>query len=116
MRYEIRQINLTDEQINEVNAANGVYPKFYSKYLNTTFRPTADAILDAIDMYETVAYIEADSLEGVFNIGNMGPESSIERIRRMHSLSVGDIVIDEDGKWFFVDSFGFGEIETYQAA
>lgn len=116
MRYEIRQINLTDKQIDEVNASKGDYPEFYSKYLRTSFGPTADTIWDAIDMYETVAYIEADSLEGVFHIGNIGPESSIERIRQMHSLSVGDIVIDEDGKWFFVDTFGFGEIETYQAA
>ena len=32
----------------------------------------------------------------------------------MHSLSVGDIVVDhsdEDGKAFIVDSFGFKEIE-----
>jgi len=116
MRYQIRQINLTDEQIDEVNAARGAFPEWYKKKMRTTFQPTADAIWDAIDMYETVAYIKADSLEQVFEIGNIGPESNIERIRPMHSLSVGDIVIDEDGKWFFVDSFGFGEIETYQVA
>ena len=110
-KYTIFQINLTDEQIDEVNAARGDYPEFYSKYLRTNFQPKPEAILDAFDMYKPVAKIEAEDLEQVFEIGNMGPEDRIERLDRMHSLSVGDLVFDPNtGIYHYVDSFGFGEL------
>jgi hypothetical protein len=110
-KYTVLQINLTDDQIDEVNAAKGDYPEFYSKYLRTNFQPKPEAILDAFDMYKPVAKIEADSLEGVFHIGNVGPEENIERIAPMHSLSVGDLVFDPNtGIYYYVDSFGFGEL------
>ena len=115
-KYTIFQINLTDEQIDEVNAAGDVFrraqpPEFYSKYLRTSFQPKPEAILDAFDMYKPVAKIEADSLEQVFEIGNMGPEDRIERLDQMHSVSVGDLVFDPNtGIYHYVDSFGFGEL------
>ena len=110
-KYTVLQINLTDDQIDEVNAAKWDHPEFYSKYLRTTFSPKPEAILDAFDMYKPVARIEADSLEGVFHIGNVGPEENIERLDRMHSLSVGDLVFDPNtGIYHYVDSFGFGEL------
>jgi hypothetical protein len=112
-KYTVLQINLTDDQIDEVNAAKGDYPEFYSKYLRTNFQPKPEAILDAFDMYKPVAKIEADSLEGVFHIGNIGPEENIERLDRMHSLSVGDLVFDPNtGIYHYVDSFGFGELSS----
>lgn len=109
--YTVFQIHLTDAQVDEVNASKGGYPEFYSKYLDTTFRPTAKAIVDAFDMYKPVAKIEADSLEGLFHIGNVGPEEKIERLDDMHSVSVGDIIFDPNtGIYSYVDSFGFGEL------
>jgi hypothetical protein len=110
-KYTIFQINLTNAQVNEVNAAKGEYPEFYSKYLRTNFQPKPEAILDAFDMYKPVAKIEAEDLEQVFEIGNIGPEDRIERLDRMHSLSVGDLVFDPNtGIYHYVDSFGFGEL------
>jgi len=109
MKYTVKQINLTDAQVNEVNSSES-YPEFYKKYLDTIMRPTAEAIKAAYDMYEVVAKITADSLEGVFEAGNIGPEEKIERIAPMHSVSVGDIVADEDGREYFVASFGFQEV------
>ena len=109
--YTVLQINLTDAQVDEVNAAKGDYPEFYSKYLRTNFQPKPEAILDAFDMYKPVAKIEADSLEGVFHIGNMGPEEKIERLDLMHSVSVGDLVFDPNtGIYYYVDSLGFSEL------
>lgn len=62
-------------------------------------------------MYALVASIEAEDLEDVFRIGNIGPEENITRYEPMHSLSVGDIVVDvETGLGYYVDSFGFGEL------
>ena len=57
--------------------------------------------------HEVVCEIEADDLDEVFHIGNVGPESSIKRIKEMHSVSVGDVIRDEDGKCFIVKGVGF---------
>ena len=61
-------------------------------------------------MYKPVAVIEADDHNGVFHIGNLGPEDKIERLDQMHSVSVGDIIEDDNGDIVYVDSCGFGEI------
>ena len=111
--YRIMQINMTQEQVDEVNRSKGVYPEWYQKREATLFRPSADAILDAWDHYETAAYIKADDLDEVFEIGNIGPEDSIERMGPMHSISVGDVIVDTgyNVAWY-VDSFGFGQLGT----
>ena len=108
--FSVWQINLTDEQIDEVNNSRDETPEFYNKYTMTTFNPTVDRIKDAIDMYEKVAVIEADDLEGVYRASNLGEEDRIERLARMHSVSVGDLIETEDGKFFYVDTFGFSEL------
>ena len=111
--YRIMQINLTQEKVDEVNRSKGVYPEWYQKREATLFRPSADAILDAWDHYETAAYIKADDLDEVFQIGNIGPEDNIERMGPMHSISVGDVIVDTgyNVAWY-VDSFGFGQLGT----
>jgi len=111
--YRIMQINMTQEQVDEVNRSKGVYPEWYQKREATLFRPSADAILDAWDHYETAAYIKADDLDEVFQIGNIGPEDNIERMGPMHSISVGDVIVDTgyNVAWY-VDSFGFGQLGT----
>ena len=58
--------------------------------------------------YELVATIEADDLEQVFEIGNIGPEDKINRIAdRMASISVGDVIIDENDERYIVAPEGF---------
>ena len=111
--YRIMQINMTQEQVDEVNRSKGVYPEWYQKREATLFRPSADAILDAWDHYETAAYIKAADLDEVFQIGNIGPEDNIERMGPMHSISVGDVIVDTgyNVAWY-VDSFGFGQLGT----
>ena len=61
-----------------------------------------------------VATIEAVDLNAVFEIGNIGPEDKIERLAPMHSISVGDVIVDEDEKSFSVDSMGFSEITFFE--
>ena len=62
------------------------------------------------NLYNTVSYIEADSLNEVFQVGNIGPESQITRQGRMASVSVGDLIEDEDGNRHVVANFGFKEV------
>ena len=61
----------------------------------------------AEEYYTHVSTITAKDLNQVFEIGNIGPEESIERHSRMASVSVGDVIIDEEGSMFVVASTGF---------
>jgi hypothetical protein len=101
-KYTVFQINLSDEQYN-VNAVREMY-------LDTIMGPTDNAIAAARDLYEKVAVIEADSFEGVFQVGNIGPEQNIERLAPMHSLSVGDIILADSGEVVYVAPYGFNPI------
>jgi hypothetical protein len=80
--------------------------------LNITFRPNAEMIVNAKNHYQKVAVIEADGFDDVFAISNLGEEEHlITRLAPMHSVSVGDVIVDEAGKAVFVDMFGFGEVQ-----
>ena len=93
----------------------------YKVLQNTKGNPTDKANADArvlgkldvdyyLENYTVVADIEADDLEEVFAIGNnMGDESKINRYAKMHSLSVGDVIRDDENV-FVVAMFGFEEI------
>ena len=60
-----------------------------------------------LSAYEDVAIIEAEDLDEVFEIGNIGPESKIERLGPMHSISVGDVIMTETYECYVVAPFGF---------
>lgn len=118
VNYRIFQINLTRDQtaelrvagiLNDLNRSGNLLPEFYKRYLATTHKPTSSAIWAAFDLYKIVATIEAENLDGVFKIGNIGPEEKIARLSTsMHSVSIGDLVHDEKaGKMYYVDMFGF---------
>ena len=72
--------------------------------------------IDVIRDYKIVCEIEADDMDQVFEIGNIGPESKINRLDRMHSVSVGDIIRDDRGLMFVVSSFGFTRLGEKEAA
>jgi len=66
------------------------------------------------EYYAPVCNIDAATLNGVFQIGNMGPEESIERLAPMHSVSVGDVIRDNDmGTYFMVDCEGFTQLLSF---
>lgn len=80
--------------------------------LNITFRPNAEVIKYARNHYQKVAVIEAEGFDDVFAISNIGEEEHlITRLAPMHSVSVGDVIVDEAGHAVFVDMFGFGEVQ-----
>lgn len=63
--------------------------------------------------YVIVAKIEANDLDEVFEIGNIGPEEKIIRSENpMHSISVGDVIFnDKDKTYTIVKGFGFATLE-----
>jgi hypothetical protein len=99
--FTVYQINLSDDEFNAHRET----------YLNTTYRPTEESILAARDLYKPVANIWAESLGLVFDIGNIGPEKYIERLAPMHSVSVGDVIVDESGRAHFVAPVGFEPVK-----
>ncbi len=114
MQYKVYQIQITDDQIDLINEKGfGAVPAQKAKMdmgfsKNDTGAVAGDAFKRGY--YTHVSNITADSLEGVFHVGNIGPEENIERLSSMYSISVGDIVEDETGKQSVVASFGFKEV------
>ena len=69
-------------------------------------------IQENLDKYVHVADLDTDNLDEAFEIGNIGPEEKYTRYSRMHSVSVGDILVEKTGQAHVVASFGFDEIES----
>ena len=63
--------------------------------------------------YTHVANIVADDINHAFEVGNIGPEDRIERIGKMRSVSVGDILVDREGAWL-VMPVGYREVDLEQ--
>jgi hypothetical protein len=106
MKYSVFQIEITEDLINRVN--RGENPPEYTAYMEAMLGNWSRGM--ALNLYKKVSEITAQSLDEVFEIGNIGPEENIHRIGSMHSISVGDIIQDETGKRYVVDSFGFSEV------
>ena len=104
MINKIFQINLTSEEVKTVNEkGHHSVPRQICK-LDLSCKPNAVEIAEeALEngYYNHVANIRADNLEQVFEYGNIGPEFKIERKPHfpMASVSVGDVVANEDGYW-----------------
>jgi len=116
-KFKLYQIHTTKEEDDLINAeGHDAVPK-HKMHLDMTFRKQEDTgaiAKQAFDLgyYSHVSNIIAKSFEGVFSIGNMGPESQIERFAdcSMYSVSIGDIVEDEDGNKSVVAMCGFKEV------
>lgn len=118
MKYEIHQIQLTDTDykiMEEVGRFN--YEKATTKY-DMDLRDKDDLVKNvnvAINKgyYSYVANIEANGLEDVFRIGNQDiprhENPNIEDINGMYSVSVGDLIVSEEGK-YVVASMGFAKV------
>ena len=120
--FKIFQIHLTDAEVDKVNElghfsvpkqAAKVRLQFASGYdTRLGSRNADDLVNDAFTngYFRHVGNIRANDLEGVFEVGNIGPEENIERFSQMHSISVGDVILDEDGKMWLTASVGFEEV------
>jgi len=108
MKYSIYQIRLTKLERDVINGME-------DPYTHPKFKAYHDCKIEEFDkakgFYEKVAEIEATDLENVFHVGNMGPEENINRIAKMHSISVGDVIVDGAGVQYGVAGFGFNEVQ-----
>ena len=64
--------------------------------------------------YTQVANIVADDINHAFEVGNIGPADRVNKITStMRSISVGDILVDDEGAWL-VMPVGFKEVDEDQ--
>jgi len=89
----------------EVMKKHDIIPFMYG--MGNTFN-----LQENLDKYVHVADLDTSSLDDAFTIGNIGPEDKYTRHAPMHSVSVGDILVDETGQAHVVATFGFDEIES----
>ena len=106
-QYKVFQFQLNDEDTDLINAQGWDASDKLQAYMAVRFGRWAPV---AHKYYDLVAEIEATDLEQVFEIGNIGPERAITRHVPMHSVSVGDIIMNEQGDMHLVASMGFTKI------
>lgn len=117
MKYEVYMNILSRENVDAVNSmgreeALKKIPK-YKAYLDAMCFGFKGFKMSHMIHYTHVANVEAKDLDEVFHIMNVAKNGdSVEpMIEAYRSMSVGDIIFDiEAGKWWFVDNFGFAEI------
>ena len=113
--YKLLQNQAVSTYINEINdlgwaAAAEKYPSIEA-HLNATMGADKFSIT-WLPYYTMVAEIDASNMEDAFYIHNNPAgdeilEQQITRYGRQHSMSVGDLLIDEKGNIYIVDTFGF---------
>jgi len=87
-------------------AHKNLYPDTPFSYGMGKFDPVAN-----IHSYEHVANLDASDLNEAYQIGNIGPEEAYTRFKPMHSVSVGDILVDDEGTVSIVAGTGFDKLE-----
>lgn len=113
MKFAVYQIQLTNEQYDVINARGHDAVPSHKIKLDMTMDFSGHKIGGLASeaweagYYTHVANIEAEDYNEVFEIGNIGPEENIERLTRMSSISVGDVIVGEDGTLAVVASMGF---------
>lgn len=108
--FKVFQIQLDNALIDLINAEGWECHTKALAYSNAGFGKMDIALDHFEDVFTHVANIIADDLEHLFEISNMGLEDRIERLGRMSSVSVGNVVEDESGHRFVCASFGWKEI------
>jgi hypothetical protein len=120
MSYVIYQFKLSEEAKSHLNSVgwDGDFTEFPEIMIkrDVSFANGSEKYEPWMgDYYKTVARVTgtANCLEDVFNIGNGYGKcgASIQRFCQMHSVSVGDIIVNEkEGTSFMCDPIGWTSI------
>ena len=94
----IKVYQIDNQKFFEKNKTSSLmYDPDYPQFNNTT-------VLNAFKNgeYIHVADLDVDTLDEAFEVGNVGPEEKYTRYERMHSVSVGDVLMMEDDPNIYV--------------
>jgi hypothetical protein len=106
----IYQIQVTDEQIDALNAGKSV-PSFEAK--RSLMFGASEFTPDMLQYFTEVARVDTDDLERAFELTNLWEDTSkVEKFTRMSSTSVGDIFLKGDA-FYMVDNFGFKTLRLF---
>jgi hypothetical protein len=117
MRFAIYQAQISREAIDKINAVgwDGDFGEYEAecriqrdvKFMGGSEKYTPDMA----EHYFIVGLCDAADLDEVFHIGNVDHDRLQLVAERMHSISVGDIIHDNDtGDCFMVDPEGFSKV------
>lgn len=107
--FKVYQVHLNDAEYNAVNRGEEV-PKFVFKRYNEDFKVWKD---EEYGYYDHVANVATDDLNKAFAIMNLWGEENeakVERLGKVHSLSVGDVLVNENNEGWLVAWNGFDPI------
>ena len=113
--YKVFQIVISQAEANAINAGVERAMEKFNAYSDAS-------ILGKVEdshFFEHVANVDVDEVEEVFVVMNRwdeDDEEKVERLAPLHSLSVGDVVVDDQGNAQVVAMFGFEEINVKFAA
>ena len=120
--YTVLQFHMSDDARNHLNSVGwggdfGRYPELAIQR-DVKFSGGSEGFSSWMSKYfVAVSDIDAGDLEGVFHVGNMGPEEKINRRSKMHSVSVGDVVrCNRTGTFHMVDGCGFTQLLSFTAS
>ena len=113
--YKLYQIRVTKADRDAINAGTATAAQqalFDSMFRIRLSDDDAPTVTDP-SIYSHVANLAVTDLDACFEVGNVGPESAIERLNPMHSVSVGDVLVAEDDTAHIVCGVGFAELKDF---
>ena len=125
MEYKVYQVRLTAVEVDTINSKGHNSIARHRRNLDITcaYDKTEDQKKAMVTEawyegdYDPVGKVNARDLNEVFELGNgMGDQSKVERFGQMKSVSVGDLVEDEDQTLHLVDSCGFVAVTLTERA
>ena len=119
MKYKVFQIQLTDAEVDMVNEGVQVRKHVLKTHMfGKGVVPNANKAM-YLGYYDHVLTVDAEKLEDVFYIGNFMNDRYLDKIEvhgQFSSVSVGDVIVDENDLAFVVDTFGFEMLPEKVAA
>jgi hypothetical protein len=118
MNYTVLQVQVSRAVFDQVGkigreAAMKQHPEYHAR-MEVMLDGSEGFLSWMSEYYDAVCDVDANSLDQVFKIGNIGPESKIVRKKPMHSVSVGDIIrCNRTGTFHMVDGIGFTQLLSF---
>ena len=110
MKYKVFQIQLTDAEVDMVNEGWQVRKYILKTYMFGSGLLSRATEAMKLGYYDHVLTVDAEKLEDVFYIGNFMDDRYLDKVQvhdTFSSVSVGDVIVDENDFAFVVDTFGF---------
>jgi hypothetical protein len=119
MKFKVFQIQLTDAEIDMVNEGVQVRKHVLKTHMfGKSVMPSATKAM-YLGYYDHVMTVNAKNLEDVYAVGNFMHDRDLDKVEvhgTFSSVSVGDVVVDENGNAFVVDTFGYEMLPEKVAA